>query len=124
MFQLDPIRAVPLVISALLEYMYLCYERIQLSKTKIHKYSVYFETSVSLFFLPIFLVTDLLQKNPPSHQFFWPYVFVDVTLKFARTAFTHYLRDEFVEDPLFDRQSSWSRSVSEGSFMDCVTSFM
>jgi len=121
MFKLPLWFCLPLVVTAMCEYTYLCYQRYFLSETKMHKYSLIFEAFISITILPMFLVTDLVMKHPPHKQFFWPYAFVDAALKIGRTTFTYIYRDEFLTDPLFNRQESWSRGVSENSILDFVS---
>jgi len=104
MFYLPLWCGVPLVAVALCGYLSLCYKRYYLSETKLHKYSVMFEIIITTCILPIFLVTDLLMKNPPEKQFFRPYVMIDMSLKVIRTTLLCYFRDEYTRfafNPIF-----------------------
>lgn len=98
--------------------------RYHFSQKKLHRYSLIFEVMVSTLFLPIFLVTDLVTKNPPSQQFFVPYLITDVLLKVVRTTLLFYFRDEFLVHPSYQRQGSWGTSVSETSLMDFISSLV
>lgn len=123
MFLLPLWICIPLVGVALCGYGVLCYMRYYLSETKLHKHSVIFEIIISLFILPVFLVADLLMRNPPQKQFFWPYVVIDMVLKIARTTFLYKFKDAFHDDPSFYRQQSWETPVGSNSILTLMQSW-
>merc|ERR1719285_36263 len=119
-FDLPHVFGVPLMAVALCGYIKLCYDRYHISDTKLHKYSVIFEIIITVFILPMFLMTDIYMKNPEKKQFYWPYAMTDIVLKVARTFFLSHFKDAFYDDPRFVpymRQESWARPVAKRSIL-------